>query len=390
MAGGTARIGPPLLLVAAQSARALAAAARRAGFAPLAVDLFGDDDTVALSDASARVATLAAAPAIRAFDGLLAGRRGPVAGLVLGSGFEHRPRVVAALSDRFGLLGNPAEVVARAKDPFALAVLCRQAGVPHPEVRRAGNADAARPGRWLLKRRGGSGGAHIRSWDAVEAPRGWYAQRRVAGDPVSACFVADGSRATLLGFSAQWSDPVAGAAFRYGGAVRPAGTRFEAAMAEAVGRLTRALGLVGLNGADFLVSDAGFHLIEVNPRPGATLDVFAEALPMRLHVQACRDAMLPDPAPVLPGASAAALAYAGCDGRLSRGFAWPHWSADRQRPGRVRAGAPFCTATATADRPAAARRLARARAASLLDRAGLSPARPHGPGAPHPVKAHAA
>ncbi len=389
-AGGALDAGAPLLLVAAQSARALAAAARQAGFAPLAVDLFGDDDTVALSTGSVRVAALTRDAVTRAFDTLLAGRTGTATGLVLGSGFEHRPGVVAALSARFGLLGNPAEVIRRAKDPFALAALCREAGVPTPEVRRAHDAGGMSEAAWLLKRRGGSGGAHVRAWHPAGATRGWYAQRRLAGRAVCACFVADGHRATVLGFSAQWSNPADGATFRYGGAVRPAGARFEAAMVGAVGRLSRALGLVGLNSADFVVCREGFQLIEINPRPGATLDVFADALPMRLHVQACQAATLPDAAPDLPGASAAALAYAARDGRLPPGFAWPRWAADRQRPGQVRAGAPFCTAIATADHPAAARRLARARAAFLLDRAGLSPARTNGPGAPHPVKAHAA
>ncbi|MGI3775983.1 MAG: ATP-grasp domain-containing protein [Janthinobacterium lividum] len=388
--GAAPTAAAPLLLVAGQSARALAAAARQAGFAPLSVDLFGDDDTLALSAASARVATLAPAAVATAFDRLLAQRPGTLAGLVLGSGFEHRPRAVSALSARFGLLGNPAEVVARANDPFALAALCRDAGVPHPEVRRPADMAPAPAGDWLLKRRGGSGGTHVRPWPPGATPRGCYAQRRVDGEPVSACFVADGRRTAVLGFTAQWSDPSEGASFRYGGAVRPAAARLEPEMTRAVAHLAQALGLVGLNSADFLVADDGFHLVEINPRPGATLDLFADALPMRLHVEGCRDAALPTAPLALPGASAAALAYAARDGHLPRGFSWPPWSADRQRPGRVRAGAPFCTALATAARPADARRLVLSRAASLLDRAGLLSPRPHGPGLPHLLKANAA
>ncbi|MGI4975366.1 MAG: ATP-grasp domain-containing protein [Janthinobacterium lividum] len=388
--GVGAEAAAPLLLVAGQSARALSAAARRAGFRPLAVDLFGDDDTLALSAGNARIAALTADAVARALTRLIEKHSGTVSGLVLGSGFEHRPRAVSALSARFGLLGNPADVVARANDPFALAALCRAAGVPHPEVRRPADMDTAPADTWLLKRRAGTGGAHVRAWHAGAPTRGCYAQRRVAGQPVSACFMADGRRTAVLGFTAQWSDPSDDATFRYGGAVRPAAARFEPGMTLAVARLAQSLGLVGLNSADFLVAADGFHLVEINPRPGATLDLFADALPMRLHVEACRDATLPEAPPVLPGASASALAYAGRDGHLPRGFAWPDWAADRQRHGRVRAGAPLCTALAEADRPAAARRLARTRAASLLDRAGLLPARPHGPGLPHSLEANAA
>ncbi|MDT9047034.1 hypothetical protein RSW36_28355, partial [Escherichia coli] len=50
--------GPPsrrreggAILIAAQSGRALAQAARRAGFRPFVLDLFGDEDTLALAEA---------------------------------------------------------------------------------------------------------------------------------------------------------------------------------------------------------------------------------------------------------------------------------------------------------------------------------------------------
>ena len=39
------------ILIAAQSGRALAEAARRAGLRPFVADLFGDSDTLALSEA---------------------------------------------------------------------------------------------------------------------------------------------------------------------------------------------------------------------------------------------------------------------------------------------------------------------------------------------------
>ena len=45
----TAMPDAPSLIVVAQSARSLASSAKRAGFAPLAIDVFGDDDTRAIS-----------------------------------------------------------------------------------------------------------------------------------------------------------------------------------------------------------------------------------------------------------------------------------------------------------------------------------------------------
>ena len=59
------------------------------------------------------------------------------------------------------------------------------------------------------------------------------------------------------------------------GAARPSSRRDrEAAMAAAVERLTEAFGIKGLASADFLVDGENCHLLEINPRPGATLDIF--------------------------------------------------------------------------------------------------------------------
>ena len=43
------------VLIAAASGRALAASARRGGYAPLVADFFGDQDTVAAADAHVRL-----------------------------------------------------------------------------------------------------------------------------------------------------------------------------------------------------------------------------------------------------------------------------------------------------------------------------------------------
>ena len=47
--------------------------------------------------------------------------------------------------------------------------------------------------------------------------------------------------------------------------------------------------LAGLNSVDFLVADDAVWLLEINPRPGATLDIFEPdgGSLFALHVQAC-------------------------------------------------------------------------------------------------------
>jgi uncharacterized protein len=365
---------PPAVLIAAVSGRALAAAARRAGFAPLVADLFQDLDTQQIAAESVRVAGslargLGRKSLLDALDRLANGRNAE--GVVYGSGFEDRPGLLAAVARRHRLIGTPPEAAARVKDPFAFAALCRQAGIPHPETRRSGGARD----EWLKKRIGGAGGAHVRPALRQRLPgRRSYYQRRASGRAVSALFLANGERALVLGFSEQWSDPAPQRPFRFGGAVRPAlvpGMQSRQ-MARAVERLAFSSGVVGLCSADFLVRPDGFDLLEINPRPGATLDIFQSSEPslFRLHIDACR-AQLPRDAPSFDGAAAAAVVYARTTICLPAGFVWPDWTADRQPSGTaVPAGAPLCTVLAQADMAPLARGLVAKRIAELLTMAG--------------------
>jgi predicted ATP-grasp superfamily ATP-dependent carboligase len=124
---------------------------------------------------------------------------------------------------------------------------------------------------------------------------------------------------------------------------------------------------VGLNSLDFLVSEGGFWLLEVNPRPGATLDIFEpEHAPslFALHVAACRGVL--GPAPRLECASATQILYAPCEIASTPRFAWPPWARDRQPAGSaVAEGDPFCTVVAGGATAADARRELAQRAATM-------------------------
>jgi uncharacterized protein len=359
------------VLIAAISGRALAASARRGGYVPLVTDFFGDEDTLALAHAHVRLDAGRARgmDADELLDALaaLAAPRQP-AGTVCGTGFEDRPELLARVAQRWRLLGNGPDTVARLKDPLAFAALCRACDIPHPLTSATPPAD---PSGWLAKRRGGAGGTHVTMVAAGTAdamPR--YFQRRVRGAPVSALVLAAGGRAMVLGFSAQWSAPLPERPFRYGGAVRPAALAPDMAVAltDAVQRLVSAVPLIGLNSADFLVDGDAFWLLEINPRPGATLDIFepAETSLFALHM-AATGGVLPTRPPILTGAAATAIAYAPRDIHPVPAMDWPEWTADRQTAGTtVKAGEPVCTVLARAPDADAARELVDQRTAAIL------------------------
>lgn len=356
------------VLIAAISGRALAAAARRAGYRALVADFFCDDDTRALAARTTRLPGdlhrgMDAEKIADALAGLSEGEE-PLA-LVCGSGFERLPELVDTLAARFPLAGCGGEAIRRVKDPERFAADCAALGIPHPEIRRAPPAD---PRNWLVKRDGGAGGTHVSRANGDAAAPGRYFQRFVAGGSVSALFVADGGQAHVVGFSRQFAAPTANAPYRYGGAVRL--RRLDRRDAGTIGgwlsALTRRCNLVGLCSADLIRDARGYHLLEINPRPGATLDIFdtEEAPLMEAHIAAARGRAIR--LPVFSDCMASVIAYADRPLEVFPRIDWPDWAADRQAAGTaLQAGDPVCTIFARGANMRATRQALNARAREL-------------------------
>ena len=116
----------PLAIVGA-STRSAAASALRAGFQPLAADLFADADL-------RRIAT---ATRIRPYpEGLLDWLRAiePAAWMYTGA-LENYPDLVDQMAWIAPLLGNPGDVLTRVRSPWELAAALQRAGLLFPETR---------------------------------------------------------------------------------------------------------------------------------------------------------------------------------------------------------------------------------------------------------------
>ena len=335
--------GSNSLLVIASSARALAASGRRAGYEIAALDLFGDEDLTEVAFASERVAR-ARSGGFKSQDLVLAANRvapafgKPLCAFVYGSGFEDRPELLAELAAGRRLFGNSPAVVARCKDPVAFTAILDELGLPHPEIRIE---LPHQPDGWLVKRIGGAGGIHIRAArNARPSPKNYY-QRLVAGTPVSALVLANGRDAKILGLSEQWTAPSPTAPFRFGGAAAPATLprTLQRQIAQAAAQLAQRLELIGLNSLDVIadIPRSKFSVIEVNPRPGATLDVYERLLGaslLELHLRACCGE-LPSfgRARSRPRAAASVILYTNEELSISREISWPEWTADRPKAG---------------------------------------------------------
>lgn len=356
------------LALAATSARSLVECAHAAGLRAVALDVFGDLDTCRLAEscipiagaglAMDRAALLAALAALRA--------RGDVAGWVAGSGFEAQLELLAEAAGVLPLLGNSPETVRRARSPAAFADLLDALGIAHPEFSAA---PPANPRGWLVKDAHACGGWHVRPAETVAVPgsgAGIHYQRRIEGEPHACLFLAAADAIHVVGFSRQIVRALGRRPHVYRGSVGPVAlpAAAQAEMREAALKLSRALGLVGLNGIDFMLDAAGRPwLLELNPRPTAALQLFDTAYAgglLRAHIDACagRPIAAPEPADeVVRGFETVFARRAGqVDAAAAAWLAAQPWCCDIPQPGTRHAwGDPLCTVRAEGASEAAVR-----------------------------------
>jgi len=379
------------LIVAGASVRAFAASAARAGWAVHAADLFGDQD---LRDVASSVVTIRPYP-----DGLPAALAGfPRAPVVYTGALENHPHLLAALGRVGPLAGCPPDRVARVRDPGSLGAVVRAAGLGFPETQSEPRG-VPTDGSWLVKPRASAGGHGIHRWFGGEpqpAPGRVVWQRRVAGRSWSAGYLLAAGRARLLAFSRQLigSRWCRAGPFAYSGslAVDPA------SLVEPVGEQLRRLGgalekefgLVGLVGVDLVIDpQRRVHVIEVNPRPTASLELVEWATGLSLaaaHLAACGLAASPSEPRSWQGTWAKAVLYANrplvCDKAVvatlfaeppvsAAPAAWPAVADIPQAGQTVPAGGPVCTVYATAASATCVLGLVRRRLTKLAARLGV-------------------
>ncbi|MGE3741967.1 MAG: ATP-grasp domain-containing protein [Geminicoccaceae bacterium] len=361
---------PEPVLICALSGRALAQAARAAGYAPIVLDAFGDLDTRDAAAAWRRIPVnrrwlLCRRPLLAAATRLAP----PPIPLVWGSGFERAPSLLEELATGRSLWGNDSATVRSAKDPSTFASVANSLGVPHPETRLILPRPAA---GWLGKRAGAAGGGHVRpAGGQMLRGRGWYWQRRARGEPCSALVVGNGREARTLALGRQLLAPAPGRPFRFGGTVAPAEVSVAAyhRAAEAAAALAACYAVRGLVSVDMLVDGEEIVALEINPRPGASLDAYRCALSLDLfsaHVAGCRGEDLPE-IPETRTVGGSLIVHAHRTVLIPRRFTWPEWTADRSPPGtRIPAGGPVCTVLAEGGEHRLVERDLRARAEWIL------------------------
>lgn len=276
------------VVVLGASVRALAQSAGRAGLVVFAADLFGDRD---LADACLKSRVVKDYPRELA----VAASEFPQAPWIYSGAVEHHGDLIDAISRVRPLAGCDRQAVRVVRDPRWLGQTCRDSGLAYP-------ATSATPdgipldGSFLVKPRAGAGGRGIAPWTVQEAARDrspgeWLWQRRLQGISKSVVILAGPSTPIIVGTSEQFVGLEAsrGPAFGWCGGVELRGLANDVFMRFAQHLV--ASGCRGLLGVDYLEDANGTcHVVEVNPRPTASMELFERSWGISLvaaHLHAC-------------------------------------------------------------------------------------------------------
>lgn len=358
--GNGARGARPTLIIGL-STRAIAESAMRGGYSVVTLDYFGDRDQKELVQNYSLM---------RDFDlgfsaeALFAASRGLDFGaFVYISNLENHPDVVEKLAAGHTLLGNDPTTLRRVRDWGTLRQVCRRQGIPVPVTLLPGEEAQADGGnRWLTKPMRSGGGHGISFWRGGTLGKGRILQEWIAGTACSAAFVADGRRSVLLGLTEQLIGrrELGARGFTWCGNILPLSLpelEVTTAAQEMVQKLTRAFGLRGVNGVDFVLGrDEGGHpvpyLLEVNPRYTASMELVEWAYGLNVfgaHVRSFDGELPPfslEENAHRPGFYGKGIVYAREDVVMPETTGWrAKGRRDIPFPGeRITAGHPICTA----------------------------------------------
>lgn len=344
------------IIIVSTSARALAESASRAGYNVNVIDCFADNDTKSVSNIVHQVTYsedgFIENKLISRAQEILASL--PSAKIILGTGFEANPGLIDKLKLLAPTFSNTKEAISAVKDPFILLKLLEKHKIAHPVTQ------FNKPNRlkgFLIKKTAGQGGTHInylkKSNSSIADDH--YYQEFVAGEVLSALFLANGNEAEVLGFNQQLkSDDFEELPFLYKGAIKlnKSDINNQEVIEKIVNIIISENDLKGLCGIDYIVKENGeIAVLEVNPRPPATFELH-ETQPslFELHLAAFDGKLIQQKEKDTENFSynGYAVLYAKESLIINDSFEWPKWTKDRPQAGsKIQIKFPVCTVHAS-------------------------------------------
>ena len=311
----------------------LAQAAYREGYKVVVIDCFADSDTCLYADKVIRVASLSVKHLTSALTACL---NFTITMVVYGSGFETFPESLRFLQSQFELIGNTPAVFDVVQNKFTFFNVLQRLNIPYPLTEFSYPAQP-RPFVWLTKPLIGQGGIGIKKrlcLPSKESSPAFYWQQYLEGDACSVLFLSDGQRVQLLGFHQQLIHPTQENPFIFKGVCVAENfsneQQFE--ICDWLAQLVLYFGLRGLNSLDFIRTSQGCYVLEINPRPSASLQLY-DAPIFTAHLNACRQSLNDATIPRIH--EAYQIVFAEQSVLINAHFQWHVWCHDKPNEGAI-------------------------------------------------------
>lgn len=295
------------ILVIAPSTRAIAESALNAGYKNFfTIDFFGDADTKAICENYSLKHDLKAKPSIENL--FKASLDFSFTHVVYSSGFENFPELIEKFEENgIEVLGNSAENLRKARDWENLFKEVDKLGMHYPHSMVMQGSDIAElNGSFIVKPVKSGGGKGIlrlkdfkrmlknagKKMKKVLEEKAFLVQEEIKGMPCSAIVACSAKEAFFICATEQITGN-AFSEFAYSGNIAPLyqSRKLIAEIREKATEICRALGLLGINGVDFMLSKTGeLFFLEINPRITGACDVIEKACNVNIfdiHVKAC-------------------------------------------------------------------------------------------------------
>ncbi len=313
----------------------LAQSARKSGLNPLVIDRFGDQDTQDLANEVHLVKSFEPKVLLPLITDIQT--RTGVVWLVLGSGLEPYYKQLSPGFASFQIIGNSLETMANLVNKPIFFKQLEALSIDFPEVRFSPPLE---PTGWLTKQYYSEGGMGVKpSSKESTTMLNRYWQKQITGSPFSALFLADQHQCIkMIGFQTQWTTAInADQPFMFKGVINqtPLTVEQQTKILSLIERLTKHYCLVGLNGLDFIANQDGLMLLEINPRPSASLNLYDDDYPNGLleqHFTACRQLLTDCPSFVPQQVKAYQIVYADKSIQVPYDMSWPSGSRDIPKP----------------------------------------------------------
>ena len=298
------------ILAIGYSVRHIVCSGSRAGYEMYAADAFGDVDTKRSAKKYFPLNPLQLQADVKLL------KLSKVDGIIMGSGFESADFDFLKAEDRRKILGNAPELTKEVSNKAWLSSRLDDLGIPHPlsytgreiaeDEKKAKQAKHLHYPVVAKPAYGGGGTANFFCLNEKELIR-WAKQlpeflfqEYIKGKHASVSLISSKREAISVSVNEQLiglDSLDAPGPFVYCGNVSPFVTNFSRRLCEIAEELTNELGLIGSNGVDFVVTDDGPVVIEVNPRFQGSLDTVELSTGLNLnlvdaHVKAVRGDLL--------------------------------------------------------------------------------------------------